>query len=239
MKDKQSIITTLLSRYYDGSATTTEIATLRRLLDSLDDAEMTPDLRLERELMHALYTAQPTDDADIPSDLEARLEAATIGAESRPKAPVGRRPVRLYRALAVAASLVLVLGIAWRFTIGHAPAPAVSESLAQVTERTDAEATVITAQPIEEIDVKDEAKNTPVVTRRIVPLTHQTDGTPEVTFREVTDTAEAMRITLEVLHTLDRALAQADKDVAPVLKTIDGAGRQIENISQIIEQSLI
>lgn len=241
MKDKQSLISTLLSRYYDGSATPTETATLRRLLDSLDDTELTPDLRLERDLMHALYDVEPTDDADIPSDLEARLEAATIGAESRPKVPVGRRSVRLYRALAVAASLVLVLGIAWRFTTGHAPAPTVSESLAQVTERTDtARSAAIDDSEFIEIVAKDnKGTNDIVASQRKVSRPRQYHTASAVAFKEVTDSAEAAALTLAAVRTFNRAMSQVGENLTPAMQSVRETERQLETASQIIKQSLI
>lgn len=242
MNDKLTLISTLLTRYYDGSATPAETAMLRQMLDSLSDSELTADLRIERDLLRALYDEAPADDSDIPDNLEARLIAATVGTESAPKTR-RRRSVGIYRAAAVAASLVLVLGLAWRFIGRHDSMPTGSDNIvAQVTELSDTVdsiATVITAQPVESAQATDDAKPAPAVTRRIAPRSRHAHVASASAFKEVTDTAEAVRLTIKVFRTLDYVLAQVDKCAVPVFKSVDEAGRQIENASQIIEQSLI
>ena len=242
MNDKLKLISTLLTRYYDGSATPAETAMLRQMLDSLSDSELTADLRLERDLLRAMSESAPALEPDIPDNLEARLIAATVGTERAPKAP-RRRWARIYRAAAVAASVVLVLGIAWRFSGSHGSVATDSDKfVAQVAELSDSvvsTATVIPARPVESAQATDEAKPEPAVTRRIAPRPRHAHVASASAFKEVTDTAEAVRLTLKVFQTLDYAFAQADKGVAPVLKSMDEAGCQIENASQIIEQSLI
>ena len=243
MNDKLKLISNLLTRYYDGSATPAETTMLRQMLDSLSDSELTADLRLERDLLRAMSESAQALEPDIPDNLEARLIAATVGTESAPKAP-RRRWARIYRVAAVAASVVLVLGIAWRFIGSHDNVAIGSDDniVAQVTELSDTvvtTATDIAARPVESAPASDEAKPAPAVTRRIAPRPRHAHVASASAFKEVTDTAEAVRLTLKVFQTLDYAFAQADKGVAPVLKSMDEAGCQIENASQIIEQSLI
>ena len=120
MKPDFTLINDYLRRYYEGNTTPAENAMLLSMLEAADESQLTPELRMEREIFRAVCDSgmELQSEIDIPDGLEQRLLDATIGEASADEPDSMRRrraSVILSRLIAAAAAVVLVLGISWRF----------------------------------------------------------------------------------------------------------------------------
>lgn len=101
---KKEEIESLLALYYEGRTDAQDEERLWQAFLKADD--LPPDLEAERALFLSLHRAEGGEDRPVPEGLEARLEALI-----NRKAAESRR--RWLRWGAVAASLLLIVGIGW------------------------------------------------------------------------------------------------------------------------------
>lgn len=258
MKPDFTLINDYLRRYYEGNTTPAENAMLLSMLEAADDSELTPELRMEREILRAVCDSgiKLRSEIDIPSGLEQRLLDATIG-EVQADEPDGMRRRRtsglLYRLIAAAAAVVLVLGISWRFFSSRSDMEPQAASPVRVAEATPGNTSAIpdvsaAALPEEHLiaeasPVVRTAKTSAVAKSAVRPVSV---SNPEVEVEgntimitEQADSLEAMRVTLLALQTIDRAMNKVGTELAPAAKSIEESNRQIENTAQIIKNSLI
>lgn len=252
MKPDFTLINDYLRRYYEGNTTPAENAILLSMLEAADESQLTPELRMEREILRAVCDSRTElqSEIDIPDGLEQRLLDATIGEVSGKIAESPRRRHTsgiLYRLIAAAAAVVLVLGISWRFFSSRtdagsqvAPPVLVAESAeGDSSEVTDAGAAALQGEHlIAEATTSPKASN---VTVRPVAVTNA-DAEAEcstIMITEQADSLEAMRVTMLALQTIDRAMNKVGAELAPAAKSIEESNRQIENTAQIIKNSLI
>ncbi|MEZ3597764.1 MAG: hypothetical protein K1V81_01595 [Paramuribaculum sp.] len=258
MKPDFTLINDYLRRYYEGNTTPAENAMLLSMLEAADDSELTPELRMEREILRAVCDSgiKLRSEIDIPAGLEQRLLDATIG-EVQADEPDGMRRRRtsglLYRLIAAAAAVVLVLGISWRFFSSRSDMEPQAASPVRVAEATPGNTSAIpdvsaAALPEEHLiaeasPVVRTAKTSAVAKSAVRPVSV---SNPEVEVEgntimitEQADSLEAMRVTLLALQTIDRAMNKVGTELAPAAKSIEESNRQIENTAQIIKNSLI
>lgn len=260
MKPDFTLINDYLRRYYEGNTTPAENAMLLSMLEAADESELTPELRMEREILRAVCDSgiELRSEINIPAGLEQRLLDATIG-----KAPEGepdsmrrrRTSGLLYRLIAVAAAVVLVLGISWRFFSSRsdmAPQAAspviVAESVTASGDTSaipDASAALLPEEHLiaEASPVVKTAKPSAVAKPAVrpAPVSNsrvEAEGNT-IMITEQADSLEAMRVTMLALQTIDRAMNKVDTELAPAAKSIEESNRQIENTLQIIKNSLI
>lgn len=250
MKPDFTLINDYLRRYYEGNTTPAENAMLLSMLEAADESQLTPELRMEREILRAVCDSgmELQSEIDIPDGLEQRLLDATIGKASAEIAESPRRRYAsgiLYRLIAVAAAVVLVLGISWRFfssrpDVGSQVAPPVL--VAESAEGDSSEVTDAGAAALQEEHLIAEAttaSKTSNVTVRPVAVTNADAEGSTIMITQQADSIEAMRVTLLALQTIDRAMNKVDAELAPAAKSIEESNRQIENTAQIIKNSLI
>lgn len=258
MKPDFTLINDYLRRYYEGNTTPAENAMLLSMLEAADDSELTPELRMEREILRAVCDSgiKLRSEIDIPAGLEQRLLDATIG-EVQADESDGMRRRRtsglLYRLIAAAAAVVLVLGISWRFFSSRSDMEPQAASPVRVAEATPGNTSAIpdvsaAALPEEHLiaeasPVVRTAKTSAVAKSAVRPVSV---SNPEVEVEgntimitEQADSLEAMRVTLLALQTIDRAMNKVGTELAPAAKSIEESNRQIENTAQIIKNSLI
>lgn len=258
MKPDFTLINDYLRRYYEGNTTPAENAMLLSMLEAADDSELTPELRMEREILRAVCDSgiKLRSEIDIPAGLEQRLLDATIG-EAQADESDGMRRRRtsglLYRLIAAAAAVVLVLGISWRFFSSRSDMEPQAASPVRVAEATPGNTSAIpdvsaAALPEEHLiaeasPVVRTAKTSAVAKSAVRPVSV---SNPEVEVEgntimitEQADSLEAMRVTLLALQTIDRAMNKVGTELAPAAKSIEESNRQIENTAQIIKNSLI
>ncbi len=258
MKPDFTLINDYLRRYYEGNTTPAENAMLLSMLEAADDSELTPELRMEREILRAVCDSgiKLRSEIDIPAGLEQRLLDATIG-EVQADEPDGMRRRRtsglLYRLIAAAAAVVLVLGISWRFFSSRSDMEPQAASPVRVAEAAPGDTSAIpdvsaAALPEEHMiaeasPVVRTAKTSAVAKSAVRPVSV---SNPEVEVEgntimitEQADSLEAMRVTLLALQTIDRAMNKVGTELAPAAKSIEESNRQIENTAQIIKNSLI
>ncbi len=258
MKPDFTLINDYLRRYYEGNTTPAENAMLLSMLEAADDSELTPELRMEREILRAVCDSgiKLRSEIDIPAGLEQRLLDATIG-EAQADESDGMRRRRtsglLYRLIAAAAAVVLVLGISWRFFSSRSDMEPQAASPVRVAEAATGDTSAIpdvsaAALPEEHLiaeasPVVRTAKTSAVAKSAVRPVSV---SNPEVEVEgntimitEQADSLEAMRVTLLALQTIDRAMNKVGTELAPAAKSIEESNRQIENTAQIIKNSLI
>lgn len=250
MKPDFTLINDYLRRYYEGNTTPAENAMLLSMLEAADESQLTPELRMEREILRAVCDSgmELLSEIDIPDGLEQRLLDATIGKASAETAESPRQRYAsgiLYRLIAAAAAVVLVLGISWRFFSSRpdaesevAPPVLVAESAeGDSSEVTDAGAAALPEEPL--IAEATTASKTSDVIGRPVAVTNADAECSTIMITEQADSIEAMRVTLLALQTIDRAMNKVGAELAPAAKSIEESNRQIENTAQIIKNSLI
>ena len=260
MKPDFTLINDYLRRYYEGNTTPAENAMLLSMLEAADESELTPELRMERDILRAVCDSgiKLRSEIDIPAGLEQRLLDATIG-EAPADEPDGMRrrhtSGRLYRLIAAAAAVVLVLGISWWFFSSRSEMEPQAASPVIVAEA-EVEARDTSAIPdTGDASLPEEpllAEASPVVkTTKISPVAKsaarpvsvgdtgvEADGNT-IMITEQADSLEAMRVTLLALQTIDRAMNKVDAELAPAAKSIGETNRQIETTVQIIKNSFI
>lgn len=258
MKPDFTLINDYLRRYYEGNTTPAENAMLLSMLEAADDSELTPELRMEREILRAVCDSgiKLRSEIDIPAGLEQRLLDATIG-EAQADEPDGMRrrhtSGRLYRLIAAAAAVVLVLGISWRFFSSRSDMEPQAASPVIVAEAAPGDTSAIpdvsaAALPEEHMiaeasPVVRTAKTSAVAKSAVRPVSVsnpvvEVEGNT-IMITEQADSLEAMRVTLLALQTIDRAMNKVGTELAPAAKSIEESNRQIENTAQIIKNSLI
>lgn len=258
MKPDFTLINDCLRRYYEGNTTPAENAMLLSMLEAADDSELTPELRMEREILRAVCDSgiKLRSEIDIPAGLEQRLLDATIG-EAPADEPDGMRrrhtSGRLYRLIAAAAAVVLVLGISWRFFSSRSDMEPQAASPVIVAEAAPGDTSAIpdfsaALLPEEHLiaeasPVVRTAKTSAVAKSAVRPVSVSTpvveaEGNT-IMITEQADSLEAMRVTLLALQTIDRAMNKVGTELAPAAKSIEESNRQIENTAQIIKNSLI
>ena len=252
MKPDFTLINDYLRRYYEGNTTPAENAMLLSMLEAADESQLTPELRMEREIFRAVCDSgmELQSEIDIPDGLEQRLLDATIGEASADEPDSMRRrraSVILSRLIAAAAAVVLVLGISWRFFSSRtdagsqvAPPVLVAESAeGDSSEVTDAGAVALQEEHL--IAEATTASKTSDVTVRPIAVTNvdaEAEGNT-IMITEQADSLEAMRVTMLALQTIDRAMNKVGAELAPAAKSIEESNRQIENTAQIIKNSFI
>lgn len=258
MKPDFTLINDYLRRYYEGNTTPAENAMLLSMLEAADDSELTPELRMEREMLRAVCDSgmELQSEIDIPDGLEQRLLDATIGAAPADEPYSTRRrhrSGRLYRLIAAAAAVVLVLGISWRFfspqrdTEQQVSSPVhVAEAAAGDTSAIpDAGAAALPEKPriAEASPVAKITETSPGAKSAVRPVSVSNTGVEAedntIMITEQADSLEAMRVTMLALQTIDRAMNKVGAELAPAAKSIQESNRQIENTAQIIKNSLI
>lgn len=258
MKPDFTLINDYLRRYYEGNTTPAENAMLLSMLEAADDSELTPELRMEREILRAVCDSgiKLRSEIDIPAGLEQRLLDATIG-EAQADESDGMRRRRtsglLYRLIAAAAAVVLVLGISWRFFSSRSDMEPQAASPVRVAEAAPGDTSAIpdvsaAALPEEHLiaeasPVVRTAKTSAVAKSAVRPVSVinpevEVEGNT-IMITEQADSLEAMRVTLLALQTIDRAMNKVGTELAPAAKSIEESNRQIENTAQIIKNSLI
>ncbi len=258
MKPDFTLINDCLRRYYEGNTTPAENAMLLSMLEAADDSELTPELRMEREILRAVCDSgiKLRSEIDIPAGLEQRLLDATIGAAPADEPDGMRRrhtSGRLYRLIAAAAAVVLVLGISWRFFSSRSDMEPQAASPVIVAEAApgdtsaipDVSAALLPEEHLiaEASPVVRTAKTSAVAKSAVRPVSVSTpvveaEGNT-IMITEQADSLEAMRVTLLALQTIDRAMNKVGTELAPAAKSIEESNRQIENTAQIIKNSLI
>ncbi len=260
MKPDFTLINDYLRRYYEGNTTPAENAMLLSMLEAADDSELTPELRMEREILRAVCDSgiQLRSEIDIPAGLEQRLLDATIG-EAQADEPDGMRRRRtsglLYRLIAAAAAVVLVLGISWRFFSSRSDMEPQAASPVIVAESVTASGDTVAIPDVSAAALPEEhliaeaspvvrtAKTSAVAKSAVRPVSVsnpvvEVEGNT-IMITEQADSLEAMRVTLLALQTIDRAMNKVGTELAPAAKSIEESNRQIENTAQIIKNSLI
>ena len=159
----------------------------------------------------------------------------------------------LYRLIAGAAAVVLVLGISWRFFSSRSDMEPQAASPVRVAEAAPGDTSAIpdvsaAALPEEHMiaeasPVVRTAKTSAVAKSAVRPVSVsnpvvEVEGNT-IMITEQADSLEAMRVTLLALQTIDRAMNKVGTELAPAAKSIEESNRQIENTAQIIKNSLI
>lgn len=199
----------LIARYYDGTSSPDEELELEEYFCLTPDSELPDDLRADAAMFRALAMAGSSDDIELPTGLDKRLDAVTADA------PVRRKPVIIrYLSIAAAAAVVIAIGISLLTLSRPAEQPADEQMIAvngpavvKVATDTLAEA------PADSTSVFAEA------------VSGETDS-----YRVVDDPEEAARITSEALSLLRDKMAVANGRIRHADKKINKISTTLNNI---------
>lgn len=207
----------LLQQYYDGTATADELSVLKQYFVEAD--HLPADLRSDAAIFRAMDKRRP---AAPPVDLAQRIAAATVDS------PRHRFSFNWKVGLSAAAAVALVFGLGFLFvdrTDDNAPsqpmiakteAPALQQPAAQVPFISENEEQIPAVCPEEKIPViakvisKQETKSV----AKAVPAPEKI-ATESLAgnYREVTDSAEVVQITTELIATLDANFGKMERGV--------------------------
>lgn len=246
MKTRLQIIDDYLRRFYDGETTPAENGMLSDMLHALDDSELTPRLRDERDFLDSMAGAGGI--PEMPADLERRILEATVGRKGTRNHGLSRSE-RFLRYAACAASLILVSVMVWWFMDGNGHA-IVNREVMAVAGAGDVADDVI-AVPLLKPDT---AATEPAKTFRTGTLTHQAvadirekqEKRPAVSTVEienttvVADSVESMKITMMAMAIIDRTLEKAGRiGVGSAEKSINDCSGHIETVRKTINNALL
>lgn len=217
MKDTTDLqnIRLLLDRYYNGDASAEDMMELKRFFSSA--TEVPSDLEPDKAIFGMMAATDLSDgETEVPEGLEQTLHGIAITPERR-----GYR----FPAIAAAAAAIILLATCAIYILKPSPT---------VTPPVIAEATVEpTPRPMntEETDTAPAPEHVPPVPHT-PHRAHVTDKTASP-YIEVTDSAEAARITVDALRRMRHTMNMAMNTTEEI------TGKNIENISkvkQIIER---
>ena len=196
----------LLDRYYDGTATVEETASLKRFFAEVSADTLPSDLRADAAMFRAMTRRKV---AAVPSGLEQRILAATVGEKPRRR----RFSWKLTLSAAAAAAVLITLGVTL-FTGSPDKAPqqqqfaAVKEQPAVTPAAPDtvAELPVKTAEAPATVAVEEKRTvSVPRITSAPERVVTE-DFTVAARYREVTDSAEVVEITSTLIATIDATI---------------------------------
>lgn len=189
----------LLDRYYDGTATDSEIDALTRYF--VGTHRIPADMRADQAIFRAMAShSQP----GMPTDLQRKIVAATYGDSSRTL----RR--RWTFALTAAATILLVLAIGLSY-FTEKPTPDTPQ-IAVSTVRNPGPGVSQEISCPQEVSHADTIKTLPKIhrERKEEPVMEMN---PSSNFREVTDSAEVVEITSRIFAILDKSLSKTEAGV--------------------------
>ena len=199
----------ILGRYYSGDASGEDIARLKQFFAATPDVPA--DLEADKALFNMMSATDPTDeDMDVPDGLEQTLSGIAIAPKSRRL----RFPV-----IAAAAAVIALLATCAIYILKPSPTvtpPLIAEVIVGAApQATDAEETdTITA--IDYVATESQAP------RQAIARDKASDP-----YIEVTDSAEAARITVDALRKMRRTMNVAMNTTEEI------TGKNIENISKV------
>lgn len=199
----------LIARYYDGSCSPDEELELEEYFCLTPDSELPDDLRADAAMFRALAMAGSSDDIELPTGLDERLDAVTADA------PVRRKPVIIrYLSIAAAAAVVIAIGISLLNLSRSAEQPNDEQMIAVNGSTTVAVAPDTLAEaPVDSAAVFVEA------------VSGETDS-----YRVVDDPEEAARITSEALSLLRDKMAVANGRIRHADNKINKISTTLNNI---------
>lgn len=180
----------LLSTYYDGKASAAEIGELKRYFTA--NREVPDDLKADACMFRAMaaYKAPA-----VPDDLKQRIVSATTGRR--------RNIFRLLRpALAAAASVALIVSLSFMFMRNNGADPAEEAPQLAWTEITE---------PVPAPQMPEAVTKTEPVTTPPAKTVHRAVSRPR--YREITDSAEVVEMTVRLLAKVDATLAKMEDNV--------------------------
>lgn len=215
----------LLERYYDGTATVEETASLKRYFAETAADTLPADLRADASMFRAMARKEAP---AVPAGLEQRILAATVGEKARQR----RFSWKLTLSAAAAAAVLITLGVSL-FTgspdkapqqqqfaaLKEQPAePAAPDTVAALTAE-------VASEPAKTV-VAVEEKRAVSEPRIVAPERVVTEEfTVAARYREVTDSAEVVEITSVLLATIDATLeagfGQAERGLRDTEAAID------------------
>ncbi len=220
MKDNTDIrnIRLILNRYYNGNASGEDIKELKRFFTSA--ADVPSDLEADKSIFCMMDACDLTAaDMEVPAGLEQTL--AGIAYTSKP------RRYHFVTIAAAAAALLLLISTGIYLLRPNTPAeaPAQKPVIAEnpiVAPQTDAEAPAETTEIM--ASVPEPEASTPVKPQLVQNFHPAPAADPYI---EITDSAEAARITVAVMLKMHRTMNMAMNTTEEI------TGKNIENISKV------
>lgn len=199
----------LIARYYDGTSSPDEELKIEEYFCLTPDSELPDDLRADAAMFRALAMAGSSDDIELPTGLDKRLDAVTADA------PVRRKPVIIrYLSIAAAAAVVLAIGIGLLNLSRPAEQPADEQMIAVNGSTANVVITdTVPGAPADSTSVFVEA------------VGGETDS-----YRVVYDPEEAARITSEALSLLRDKMAVANGRIKHADNKINKISTTLNNI---------
>lgn len=199
----------LIARYYDGTSSPDEELELEEYFCLTPDSELPDDLRADAAMFRALAMAGSSDDIELPTGLDKRLDAVTADAPVRRKTVIIR-----YLSIAAAAAVVIAIGISL-LTLSR---PAEQPNNEQMIAANGSTANVV---------VVDTVPDTPADSTSVFveAVSGETDS-----YRVVDDPEEAARITSEALSLLRDKMAVANGRIRHADKKINKISTTLNNI---------
>lgn len=199
----------LIAQYYDGSCSPDEELELEEYFCLTPDSELPDDLCADAAMFRALAMAGSSDDIELPTGLDKRLDAVTADA------PVRRKPIIIrYLSIAAAAAVVIAIGIGLL-------------NLSRPAEQPNDEQMIAVNGSTANVVVVDTVPDTPADSTSVFveAVSGETD-----TYRIIDDPEEAARITSEALSLLRDKMAVANGRIKHVDNKINKISTTLNNI---------
>lgn len=213
----------LLQRYYDGTATADELAALKQYFVEADN--IPADLRADAAIFRAMSKRRP---ATPPADLMQRITAATV------ESPRRRFHFNWKSGLSAAAVVAAIFGLGFLF-IDKTEDTAEMPMIAKTEAPAQRPAAIVKSSPdiVEETTAAIAEEKAPAVAKEasackaevkhiakaaaahkaVFVAKGQVSESLAGTYREVTDSAEVVQITTELLATLDANFGKMERGV--------------------------
>lgn len=196
----------LLARYYEGEASVREIAALKKFFSESDD--IPEDLGVDAAIFRGLASLEEADRA-VPENLKGRIIAATSAR---------RRRLFYWKASAAAAVVAALFSVYAIFMTEKPAGPCLQNQLtASAGTRYEAENSLSSAVSAE---VPDCSGTKPLQHRATDFLSvdrkqpaDKTEQKPENRYREITDSAEVVEITQQILEKINSSLTKVEASV--------------------------
>lgn len=199
----------LIARYYDGSCSPDEELKLEEYFCLTTDSELPDDLRADAAMFRALSMTCSSDDIELPTGLDERLDAVTDNSRVR------RKPVIIrYLSLAAAAALVLTVGIGLL-------------TLSRPAEQTTDEQMIAANSMNDNAVVVDTVPDTPADSASVFVEAVSVEAD---SYRVVDDPEEAARLTSEALNLLRDKMAVANGRIKHADNKINKISTTLNNI---------
>ena len=221
----------LLARYYEGKASVREIAALKKFFSESDD--IPEDLAVDAAIFRGLASLEEADRA-VPENLKRRIIAATSAR---------RRRLFYWKAAAAAAVVAALISVSAVFMTEKTAGPCLQNRLTAsagtLYEAENSLSSTVSAEVPDcsgTIPLQHHATDFLAVDRK--QPADKTEQKPENRYREITDSAEVVEITQQILEKINSSLTKVEASVKYADAATDIMNKTLEHTSLTITLNL-